>query len=102
MKTKEHRFLIGVGTIILLMAILISSTICYFNLSKAKASYRLDLSQKQLLLLNNYEYLANSAELISIQDNISSFKTNGKIDLGVSYTLKKISKKLIWENLDVK
>lgn len=29
-------------------------------------------------------------------------KTNGKIDLGVSHTLKKISKKLIWENLDVK
>lgn len=80
MKTREHRFLIGVGTIILLIAILISSTICYFNLSKTKASYRLDLSQKQLLLLNNYEYLANSAELISIQDNISSFKTNGKID----------------------
>ena len=29
-------------------------------------------------------------------------KTNGKIDLGVSHMLKKISEELIWQNLDVK
>ena len=81
MKTKRQQFLLGAGiNVILLVTILVTMVIFNFNKSNTNASSRLDFSQKQLLLLNNYEYLANSAELIPIKDNINSLKTDGQID----------------------
>lgn len=50
---------------------------------------RISLWKRLIAKFNNFRFLLFA-------------KTNGKIDLGVSHTLKKISKKLIWENLDAK
>lgn len=59
------------------------------NPYKCNAYKRISLWKRLIAKFNNFRFLLFA-------------KTNGKIDLGVSYTLKKISKKLIWENLDVK
>ena len=59
------------------------------NPDKCTAYKRISLWKRRIAKFYNFRFLLFA-------------KTNGKIDLGVSYTLKKISKKLIWENSDVK
>ena len=62
---------------------------CSISIDNPTAYKRISLWKRLTAKFNNFRFLLFA-------------KTNGKIDLGVSYTLKKISKKLIWENLDVK
>ena len=80
MNSISKKRIMLLSSFLIIAAMITITSFIYSNKKSKAASARLDLNQKQLLLLNNYLYLENSADNISIKDRINSLKTDGKID----------------------
>ena len=77
--TYKHKKGSIIYTMIILAVIMMS--VYFTNIqSKAAINTKLDLSQKQLLLLSNYLYFEDTDKLIPIQDKLDSMKSNNKYD----------------------
>ena len=67
-----------IGSFLLMITMVIAFSLVYTNgYSKASTS-KLNLSEKQLLILNNYLYLTVGANKGPIIDNLNSLKVNNK------------------------
>ncbi len=49
-------------------------------ISNANSHKQLNLSHKQLIILNNYLYLEDNISLVPIKDKLETYKTNGEYD----------------------
>ena len=74
---KRHFFMYFLG---LLCSVCLCLLLLFTVISKANVIKPLNLSQKQLLILSNYMYLDDGYELISVTDQLNSYKTDGYYD----------------------
>lgn len=78
-KFIKQKFFV-IASFIIMLAMVITFSLVYTNGSSKANSTRLNLSEKQLLLLNNYLYLNNATKNGAIMNTINSLKSNNNYD----------------------